>query len=315
MKKTKELVPVQVDRFLTASDIKANVTLIQEVMKAVMQKGQHYGVIPGCGDKPTLLKPGAEKLMQTFRLAPDIIVEDMSTVDRAQFRVTVRLTHIPSGKFVGAGIGQCSSDEEKYAWRAAVCNEEFESTPENKRRIKWKKGWQNKPAYSIKQVRTNPADQANTVLKIGKKRGLIDVTLTATGASDIFTQDIEDMPQDRKENRETPQAGPPAQTSQPAQRAQPAATKPASNDVEVEPTTKHDLVGDRKIANWGIVKYKQTKDKNGATVYKALTDKGDVIYSYHMGQAHMLDVALTEKKKLDIAFIEEGKLIYIVNIY
>jgi hypothetical protein len=35
------------------------VKIIQDVMKSVMQEGQHYGVIPGCVDKPTLLKPGA----------------------------------------------------------------------------------------------------------------------------------------------------------------------------------------------------------------------------------------------------------------
>ena len=54
---------------LTAQDIKAQVQLIQEVMQAVMQEGYHYGVIPGT-EKPTLLKPGAEKLTMTFRLAP-----------------------------------------------------------------------------------------------------------------------------------------------------------------------------------------------------------------------------------------------------
>jgi len=54
---------------LTAKEVRAQVNLVQEVMKAVMQNGTHYGKIPGCGDKPTLLKPGAEKLASTFRLA------------------------------------------------------------------------------------------------------------------------------------------------------------------------------------------------------------------------------------------------------
>jgi hypothetical protein len=56
---------------LTVNDIKGQVDLIQNVMKSVMQKDQHYGLIPGCGDKPALLKPGAEKLNLTFRMAPD----------------------------------------------------------------------------------------------------------------------------------------------------------------------------------------------------------------------------------------------------
>jgi hypothetical protein len=44
------------------------------------------------------------------------------------------------------------------------------------------------------QIRTEPADLANTILKMAKKRALIDAVLTATAASDIFTQDIEDLP-------------------------------------------------------------------------------------------------------------------------
>jgi hypothetical protein len=39
----------------------------------------------------------------------------------------------------------------------------------------------------------DPADQYNTVLKMAKKRAHVDATLTATAASDIFTQDVEDF--------------------------------------------------------------------------------------------------------------------------
>ena len=76
---------------LTAVQVRAQVNLIQEVMKSVMQDGQHYGVIPGAGNKPTLLKPGAEKLMLTFHLTPDPIVEDLSTSDCHRYRVTCRI--------------------------------------------------------------------------------------------------------------------------------------------------------------------------------------------------------------------------------
>ncbi len=37
------------------------------------------------------------------------------------------------------------------------------------------------------------ADTYNTVLKMAKKRAFVDASLTATAASDIFTQDVEDM--------------------------------------------------------------------------------------------------------------------------
>ncbi|MCK5580885.1 MAG: hypothetical protein KAJ18_06390, partial [Candidatus Omnitrophica bacterium] len=42
----------------------------------------------------------------------------------------------------------------------------------------------------------NPADYYNTVLKMGKKRAMVDAVLTVTAASDIFTQDIEEMEKD-----------------------------------------------------------------------------------------------------------------------
>jgi len=35
---------------------------------------------------------------------------------------------------------------------------------------------------------------ANTILKMAKKRAQVDAVITATAASDIFTQDIEDLP-------------------------------------------------------------------------------------------------------------------------
>lgn len=180
---------------LTAKDIQANVNLIQEVMQQVMKPDVHYGAIPGCGDKPTLLKAGAEKLAATFRLSVNPEVEDLSTSDEVRYRVRVNLIAV-NGALVGSGIGECSSNETKYKWRGSVCESEFNETPENKRRTVWKKGWQNKPDYQLKQVRTEPADIANTVLKMAKKRGLVDVVLTSTAASDLFTQDIEDLPEE-----------------------------------------------------------------------------------------------------------------------
>ena len=178
---------------LTVAEVKGNVGLIQQVMKAVMKKDVHYGVIPGC-KKPSLLKPGSEKILSTFRLACEPIVDDLSTEDCFRYRVTTRLTNMETGNFVGSGIGECSSDEDKYKWRKAICEAEWEETDELRRREKWVKAWDDKPEYKVKQVRANAADIANTILKMAKKRSQIDATLTATAASDIFDQDIQDLP-------------------------------------------------------------------------------------------------------------------------
>ena len=221
-----ELTVVQ-DRAFTANEIRSQVNLIQEVMQAVMKKDHHYGVIPGC-QQPSLYKPGAEKLLVTFRIAPDPVVEDLSTSDSARFRVTVRGTSIITGKFVGAGVGECSSDEEKYKWRKPVCDEEFNETPEDRRREVWKK-YQGKPV-KLKQVRTNSADISNTILKMADKRGYVALALKTTAASDIFTQDIEDLPEELQEAITEGQAA----AKPPIQQPTPKAEAP-KQDAKAEP--------------------------------------------------------------------------------
>ena len=199
-----EIIPAEpsmgiMERPYTGAEIKAQVNMIQEVMDAVMKDGHHYGVIPGTGGKPTLLKPGAEKLNLTFRISPRIVVEDLGGPDEIRYRVLCKAYHIVSGDFLGDGIGEASSNEEKYKWRRSVVNAEFDETTEDRRRDVYKKNRQG--AYvKVKQVRTNPADIANTVLKMAKKRAMIDMTLTVTAASDVFAQDYEDMTPEMRED-------------------------------------------------------------------------------------------------------------------
>src|SRR5687768_12929813 len=122
-------------RSLTAADVRAQVNLVQDVMREVMIEGTHYGKIPGTNGK-SLWKAGAEKLMATFRLGAKPRVEDMSQGGEIHYRVFVSLV-TANGDFVGEGLGECSSQEDKYAWRAAVNQKEFDATPENRRRIKF----------------------------------------------------------------------------------------------------------------------------------------------------------------------------------
>lgn len=184
------------ERSLTAAEIRAQVNLIQDVMRSVMIEGTHFGQIPGTQTN-SLYKAGAEKLLSTFRLAAIPEVEDLGERGEAHYRVVVKV-YTTGGTLVGAGIGECSSQEDKYAWRRPVCPEEFELTPEDRRRIKFAKG-QGGKVYKNEQVRTNPADVRNTVLKMAKKRALVDAVLTVTAASDCFTQDIEDLPDELRD--------------------------------------------------------------------------------------------------------------------
>lgn len=185
------------DQRMSLPEMKEQVRILDELLKHIMIKDTHYGTIPGT-QKPTLYKPGSEKILSTFRIAATPgEVTDLSTDDEVRYRVRVDATAQADGTFLGSGIGECSSDEEKYKWRKPVCNEEFDETAIDRRREVWKK-YEGKP-YKQKQVRTNPKDVANTVLKMAKKRGQIDMTLTVTAASDVFDQDLEDLPPEIQE--------------------------------------------------------------------------------------------------------------------
>ena len=200
------------DSAMTIEGVIRQVNLIQEVMKKVMKEGEHYGTIPGT-NKPTLYKPGAEKICTTFRLAPAYEIKRTDMADgHREYEIVCTLTHIPSGQIFGQGVGSCSTMESKYRFRKAeqICPECGEPAI-----IKGKKqyggGWlcfkkkggcgtkfkDGNPLIENQEMGRveydNPADYYNTVLKVGKKRAHVDVTLTVTAASDIFTQDLEDL--------------------------------------------------------------------------------------------------------------------------
>lgn len=193
---------------LDVREVSAQVQTIQKVMAGVMVEGSHYGKIPGC-PQPTLLKPGAEKLFLTFGVTVENNVDDLSTPDVARYRVTARALS-RSGEFLGSSVGEASTDEEKYRWRAAVCPEEYEEYNDNQRRIKFGKKQGGVGHYTVQQVRTNPADLANTVLKMAVKRAMVALALQTFAASDIFAQDLEDFDPENIGNDEPRRRGKPA---------------------------------------------------------------------------------------------------------
>ena len=199
---------------LTANDIKAQVDLIQEVMHKVMKKDEHFGIIPGCGDKPALLKPGAEKLNMTFRMAPDPETEiiDLGGGHR-EYRVKCVLRAIESGRIQGAGVGSACTMETKWRFRNAepeisdklVPKEYWDLRKKDQAKaqeliggkgfvtIKVDNNWMIAKLTGLKVEYDNPADYYNTCWKMAKKRALVDAVLTVTAASDIFTQDVDEM--------------------------------------------------------------------------------------------------------------------------
>ena len=187
----------------TAEGVRAHVNLIQQVMRAVMKEGTHYGKIPGT-QKPSLWKPGAEVLCATFHIAPSYRIDDLCVGEVVRYRAVCVGTHQASGIVMGEGMGECSSMEEKYKWRKAASLKEFDLTPEDRRRVKYGYSREDRQEYEIKQVRSESADQANTILKMACKRAQVAMALNVTAASDIFTQDIEDLPEELRPDEPAP---------------------------------------------------------------------------------------------------------------
>lgn len=196
------------DFMLGLNELKARANMVTEIKRQIMKNGTHFGVIPGCGDKPTLLKNGAELLCMAFKLAPEAKVEiaDLGNGHR-EYTVTTTLVSITTGAPIATGLGSCSTMESKYRYRNVS---DFELTGQPiPADAKERKQEYRRQGYGMKKVdgawewvrfkdsakAENPdiADQYNTVLKMASKRSLVDATLKATGGSCEFTQDIEDM--------------------------------------------------------------------------------------------------------------------------
>lgn len=190
--------------------------LMVEFVKSAMVRGVDYGCIPST-DKPTLLKPGAEKLCTLFRLSPRFqVVEKETDWTGAEhngemfFYYNYRCQLFNGDLLIAEGEGSCNSFEKKYRWRKCerVCPScgiaAIFKSKDNKGWYCWvkKEGCGakfNNGEASIEQQEVgrvpNPdmADSVNTIQKMGQKRALIAATLLAVNASEFFTQDIEDQ--------------------------------------------------------------------------------------------------------------------------
>jgi len=204
---------------LSVEEVVARVNKVHEVMRRAMVDGHHYGTIPGT-PKPSLLKPGAELLCVMFRLDPQYTVSTERVGAHLTIASTCTLYHVPTGQRVGSGMGSCSTRESKYAYRQAKracpkCGAEQinrSKFPPRGAPRDTEPGWYcyakaggcgqefavDDPAITGQVTgrveNEDVADQENTVLKMANKRSLVAAVLNVTAASDIFTQDLEDLP-------------------------------------------------------------------------------------------------------------------------
>lgn len=199
--------------WMDASLIASQIQEIKKIYTSIMTPGVHYGpAFPG-SKKPSLLLPGAELLNLVFRIAmkPEVTITQLPGEHR-EYMVTTTATNAVTGEFLGSGLGSCSTMESKYRYRQAKLTcPECGTEAIIKGKEEFGGGWlcykknggcgakfKDKDRKIVKQERgrvENPdiADQYNTVLKIAKKRSMMDCCKTVTGASAFFSQDAEDF--------------------------------------------------------------------------------------------------------------------------
>ena len=132
------------------------ITQFQKVIQQTLRQNHDYGVVPGT-DKPTLLKPGAEKILMMMGLQSEFeIVDSTRDFENGFFQYQVRCKLYKGDMLITEGLGSCNTKERKY-------------------------------------LKQDPFSIDNTILKMAKKRALVDATLLVASLSDVFTQDLEDM--------------------------------------------------------------------------------------------------------------------------
>jgi hypothetical protein len=209
--------------------------LLQAYVREHMKSGTDYGVIPGT-QKPTLLKPGAEKLTDLFRCTPTFdLIEKVEDWETGLFHYTfrVRITSRDAGTVLAEGFGSANSREGRYRWRDArrkcpSCGKE--TIIKGKAEYgggwicfakkggcgaKWSDGAEEIEKQEIGKVENDDIyTLVNTILKMAKKRALVDGAIALARCSDIFTQDVEDFAEEGVEH-----ATPHREPQRPAARA------------------------------------------------------------------------------------------------
>lgn len=172
------------------ADMKARLGLVQTFFKQVMVEGQDYGTIPGT-DKPTLLKPGAEKLCELYGYSIVVHTEREEKCRDTGFydcAVKVQLVSRRTGEVIAEGVGEANTYESRYRYRwvwpnqvPAGIDKSTLVTRQTRSGVQYR--LENDDLFSL----------WNTVRKMAKKRALVDAVLSATRSSGIFTQDLEEL--------------------------------------------------------------------------------------------------------------------------
>lgn len=191
-----EMVPVEQHALdahpMDIDEMKKIVKYVDQFKRDILEHGKDYMKIPGTG-KPSLLKPGAEKLAYTFGLGFEHkVLEAFEDWDKEweyerydkykkqevkeavkgfySYRVECTVFHKKTGSVWGKAVASCDSSE-----------------------------------------RGRETSPANTVLQMAEKRAFIAAVRYAVNASDLFTQDLEDYRGDQSVQTDARKERPPSE--------------------------------------------------------------------------------------------------------
>ncbi len=238
--------------------------ILAEYVHSQMVLDVDYGIIPGTKNK-TLLKPGAEKICGLYEVTPDFTTPHRTeNWESGLFHYEIKCTLTRDGVVQAVGMGSANSYEGKHRWRNGerLCPDCNKATI-IKGKPEYGGGWicfakkggcgakfTTDAAEIIEQEigRVQNDDMAslvNTVLKMSKKRALVDGAIALVRGCALFTQDHGDPEND---NSRRPAAGRddarstaaqavgrderPRRTAEPP----PPPPDPGSNLAQLEPT-------------------------------------------------------------------------------
>ena len=137
-----------------------------EAVISELRQNIDYSTLPRCGNKPVLLKGGAEHLASILGLrTTSEVINRVQVLEKNFILYEVATTvYDVNGNILAVGLGSCNTHENKY-------------------------------------VKQGMANSLNTILKMARKRSYVDAILSATGSSRIFTQDIEELAAMTEDNR------------------------------------------------------------------------------------------------------------------
>lgn len=225
---------------LTVEEARAFNDEMGRFIETVLVAGTDYGLIPHC-NKPTLLKSGAEKILSFLGLIARMeIVNRVEDYNLGFFSYECKVFLIDyNGVVRGEGIGITNTREGRYVKSSG---------------------------YAVQ----------NTVLKMSKKRALVDAVLNVGNLSARFTQDMEDMKDMKDVNTEAernhtggrkpeelkPEKARPAAKDRPATKKQIALLE----KLMKESNSSESALNKYTAANWGVEDYRKVSGVQASTL-------------------------------------------------